>query len=58
MLVLIYVLTIWIVSRILFVTVDRYERNRRLAFILKLSVVMLSSVAILHKVLPLIGIAF
>jgi hypothetical protein len=45
MLVLICVLTIWIVSRILFVAVHRYESNRRLAFILKLFVLTLSSVA-------------
>ena len=57
-LVLINILIICVVGAIMFWLVDRYARDRRLANLLKLLVVLVCLAAILQRLLPTLGISF
>ena len=52
MLAFIYVLTICCVGAVLFVSVNRFEPNRRLALMLKLLVLAVGAAAIASRLLP------
>ncbi len=52
MLALIYVIAIWVVAAILFMTVDKIEPNRRYALVLKVLIVFVAGVAIASRVMP------
>jgi hypothetical protein len=51
MLGLIYIIAIWVIATILFVTVDKIEPNRRYALVLKLLIVFISGVAIAGRLM-------
>jgi hypothetical protein len=51
MLALIYVFTIWCVAAILYVTVNEFEPNRRLAFVLKFLILAVGAAAIARRLL-------
>ena len=57
-LVLINILIICVVGAIMFWLVDRYARDRRLANLLKLLVVLVCLAAILQRLPPTLGISF
>jgi hypothetical protein len=48
----IYVLTIWSVAVVLFVSVDKLEPNRRLALALKFLILAVGVVAVARRLLP------
>jgi NhaP-type Na+/H+ or K+/H+ antiporter len=54
--VLIGVLIIVVIGAICFWAIDKFVRDRRLAQLLKLLVILICIVAILQRVLPLLGI--
>ena len=47
-----------VVGAIVFWLIDRYVRDRRLANLLKLLVVLICLVAILERLLPILGVNF
>jgi hypothetical protein len=55
---LVHVLVICVVGAILFWVIDRFVRDGRLGNLLKILVVLLCVVAILQRVLPLLGVGF
>jgi hypothetical protein len=55
LLVLINVLIIVVVGAILFWVIDKFVRESRLAYLLKLLVVLICLAAILQRILPLLG---
>ncbi len=57
-LVLIHVLIIVVVGAIVFWVIDRYVRDRRLANLLKLLVILVCLAAILQRLLPVLGVGF
>jgi uncharacterized membrane protein YvlD (DUF360 family) len=57
-LVLVNVLITVVVGAILFWVIDRFVRDRRLANLLKILVVLICLAAILQRLLPLLGIGF
>jgi hypothetical protein len=58
LLTLINILIIVVVGAILFWVIEKYVRDRRLAKLLKLLVVLLCIAAILQRLLPLFGVAW
>jgi len=54
--VLIAILIICVVGAICFLAIDKFANERRLAYLLKLLVVLICLGAILQRVLPLAGI--
>jgi hypothetical protein len=56
-LVLIHVLITIVVAAIVFWVIDKYVRDRRLSNLLKILVILIALVAILQRVLPLIGVS-
>ena len=57
-LVLVNVLITVVVGAILFWVIDRFVRDRRLANLLKILVVLICLAAILQRLLPFLGIGF
>jgi hypothetical protein len=57
-LVAIRILITIVVGAIVFWFIDRYVRDRRLANLLKLLVILLCLAAILERLLPMLGISF
>ena len=57
LLVLINVLIIIVVGAILFWVIDKFVREGRLAYLLKLLVVLICLAAILQRLLPLLGVS-
>jgi uncharacterized membrane protein YvlD (DUF360 family) len=57
-LVLIHVLITVVVGAILFWVIDRFVRDRRLANLLKILVVLLCLASILQRLLPMLGVGF
>ena len=57
-LVLINILIIVVVGAIVFWVIDRYVRERRLANLLKLLVILVCLAAILQRLLPVLGVSF
>ena len=57
LLVLINVLIICVVGAILFWAIDKFVRDRRLAQLLKLLVVLICLASILQRILPVLGIS-
>jgi len=57
-LVLIHVLIIVVIGAIVFWVIDKYARDRRLANLLKLLVVLICLAAILQRLLPVLGVSF
>ena len=55
---LVHVLVICVVGAILFWVIDKFVRDGRLGNLLKILVVLLCVVAILQRVLPLLGVGF
>jgi len=55
--VLINVLIVIVVGAIVFWIIDKYVRERRLANLLKLLVVLICLAAILQRILPLLGLS-
>ncbi len=55
-LVLIHVLITIVIAAIVFWIIDKYVRDRRLSNLLKILVILICLVAILQRVLPLIGV--
>ena len=55
LLVLINVLIVVVVGAILFWVIDKFVRGNRLAYLLKLLVVLICLAAILQRILPLLG---
>jgi hypothetical protein len=58
LLVLINILIIIVIGAILFWVIEKYVRDRRLANLLKLLVVLLCIAAILQRMLPLFGVGW
>jgi hypothetical protein len=58
LLVLIHVLITIVVGAILFWVIDRFVRERRLANLLKILVVLICLAAILQRLLPVLGVGF
>jgi hypothetical protein len=58
LLVLINILIIIVIGAILFWVIEKYVRDRRLANLLKLLVVLLCIAAILQRLLPLFGVGW
>jgi uncharacterized membrane protein YvlD (DUF360 family) len=58
LLVLIHVLITIVVGAILFWVIDRFVRDRRLANLLKILVVLVCLASILQSLLPTLGIGF
>jgi len=58
LLVLINILIIIVIGAILFWVIEKYVRERRLANLLKLLVVLLCIAAILQRLLPLFGVGW
>jgi len=58
LLVLIHVLITVVVGAILFWVIDRFVRDRRLANLLKILVVLVCLAAILQRLLPMLGVGF
>jgi uncharacterized membrane protein YvlD (DUF360 family) len=56
LLVLINVLITIVVGAILFWVIDKFVRENRLAYLLKLLVVLICLAAILQRILPLLGV--
>lgn len=57
-LVLIHILIIVVVGAIVFWVIDKYARDRRLANLLKLLVILICLAAILQRLLPVLGVSF
>jgi hypothetical protein len=57
-LVLIHILIIVVVGAIVFWVIDKYVRERRLANLLKLLVILVCLAAILQRLLPMLGVSF
>jgi uncharacterized membrane protein YvlD (DUF360 family) len=57
-LVLIHILITIVVGAIVFWVIDKYVRDRRLANLLKLMVVLVCLAAILQRLLPILGVGF
>jgi uncharacterized membrane protein YvlD (DUF360 family) len=57
-LVLIHVLITVVVGAILFWVIDRFVRERRLANLLKILVVLVCLASILQRLLPMLGVGF
>jgi hypothetical protein len=57
-LVLINILIIVVVGAIVFWVIDKYARDRRLANLLKLLVILICLAAILQRLLPVLGVGF
>jgi uncharacterized membrane protein YvlD (DUF360 family) len=57
-LVLIHVLITVVVGAILFWVIDRFVRDRRLANLLKILVVLVCLASILQRLLPALGVGF
>jgi uncharacterized membrane protein YvlD (DUF360 family) len=57
-LVLIHVLITVVVGAILFWVIDRFVRDRRLANLLKILVVLVCLASILQRLLPMLGVGF
>jgi hypothetical protein len=57
-LVLIHVLIIVVIGAIVFWLIDKYARDRRLANLLKLLVILICLAAILQRLLPVLGVSF
>jgi uncharacterized membrane protein YvlD (DUF360 family) len=57
-LVLIHILITVVIGAIVFWVIDKYVRDRRLANLLKLLVILVCLVAILQRLLPLLGVSF
>jgi uncharacterized membrane protein YvlD (DUF360 family) len=57
-LVLIHILIIVVVGAIVFWIIDKYVRDRRLANLLKLLVILVCLGAILQRLLPVLGVSF
>jgi hypothetical protein len=55
---LINILIIVVVGAIVFWVIDKYARDRRLANLLKLLVILVCLVAILQRLLPVLGVSF
>ena len=55
---LIHILIIVVVGAIVFWVIDKYARDRRLANLLKLLVVLICLAAILQRLLPMLGVSF
>ncbi len=58
LLVLIHVLITIVVGAILFWVIDRFVRDRRLANLLKILVVLVCLASILQRLLPILGFGF
>jgi uncharacterized membrane protein YvlD (DUF360 family) len=58
LLVLIHVLITIVVGAILFWVIDRFVRDRRLANLLKILVVLVCLASILQRLLPTLGVGF
>jgi len=58
LLVLIHVLITVVVGAILFWVIDRFVRDKRLANLLKILVVLVCLAAILQRLLPMLGVGF
>jgi uncharacterized membrane protein YvlD (DUF360 family) len=58
LLVLIHVLITIVVGAIVFWVIDRFVRERRLANLLKILVVLICLAAILQRLLPVLGVGF
>jgi hypothetical protein len=56
--VLIHILITIVIGAIVFWVIDKYVRDRRLANLLKLLVILLCLVAILQRLLPILGVNF
>jgi NhaP-type Na+/H+ or K+/H+ antiporter len=56
--VLLNILIIVVLGAIVFWVIDRYARDRRLANLLKLLVILVCLVAILQRLLPMLGVNF
>jgi hypothetical protein len=57
-LVLINILIIVVVGAIVFWVIDKYARDRRLATLLKLLVILVCLAAVLQRLLPMLGVSF
>lgn len=57
-LVLIHILITIVVGAIVFWVIDKYVRDRRLANLLKLLVILVCLAAILQRLLPILGVGF
>jgi hypothetical protein len=57
-LVLIHIIIIVVVGAIVFWVIDKYVRERRLANLLKLLVILVCLAAILERLLPILGVSF
>jgi hypothetical protein len=57
-LVLVHVLIIVVIGAIVFWVIDKYARDRRLANLLKLLVILICLAAILQRLLPVLGVSF
>jgi uncharacterized membrane protein YvlD (DUF360 family) len=57
-LVLIHILITVVVGAIVFWVIDRYVRDRRLANLLKILVVLVCLASILSRLLPILGVGF
>ncbi len=57
-LVLVHILIIVVIGAIVFWVIDKYARDRRLANLLKLLVVLICLAAILQRLLPVLGVSF
>jgi hypothetical protein len=57
-LVLVHILIIVVVGAIVFWVIDKYARDRRLANLLKLLVILVCLAAILQRLLPMLGVSF
>jgi hypothetical protein len=57
-LVLIHILIIVVIGAIVFWVIDKYARDRRLANLLKLLVILVCVAAILQRLLPMLGVSF
>jgi len=58
LLVLIHVLITIVVGAILFWVIDRFVRDRRLANLLKILVVLVCLASVLQRLLPMLGVGF
>ena len=56
--VLVHILIIVVVGAIVFWVIDKYARDRRLANLLKLLVILVCLAAILQRLLPMLGVSF
>jgi hypothetical protein len=57
-LILVHILIIVVIGAIVFWVIDKYARDRRLANLLKLLVILVCLAAILQRLLPMLGVSF